>query len=115
MSDRATASRTAANGDPSLDWRQTLDAIPHHIIVLDRAGNVEHVNQQVLDYTGRTFEEIRMPGFRERFLHLDDWARLAPEREQGLRSGVRFQLDLRSRGKDGLLSLVSHALQPATG
>ena len=101
MPDRATARRIAANEDRSLEWRQTLDAIPHHIIVLDRDGNVEHVNQPVLHYTGLTFEDIRAPGFRERFIDPDDWARLAPDRQQGLRSGVRFQLELRSRGKDG--------------
>jgi formate hydrogenlyase transcriptional activator len=85
-----------------LELKMTIDAIPSYINVLDSGGEVVDVNQMVLDYTGLTTADVRSPDFRDRFLHPDDWESLKEVRRQGLESGQAFQLELRSRGKNGL-------------
>jgi len=84
-----------------VELRLIIDTIPQYIIILEPDGRLLSVNQQVLDYTGLTLDDIQAPEFRERFLHPEDWERLADERRQALERAVPFQLELRSRGKDG--------------
>ena len=84
-----------------VELRRTIDAIPINIIVLDPAGNVIDANRQTLDHTGLTLEDVRAPGFRDRIVHPEDWGRVKDRRRQGLAAGRQFQLELRSRGKDG--------------
>lgn len=84
-----------------LELKLTIDAIPISIVVLDAGGAVMDVNQMVLEYTGLAAEDVRSADFRERFLHPDDWERLQEPRRQGLASGQAFELELRSRSKEG--------------
>ena len=84
-----------------LELKLTIDAIPINIVVLDPGGAVIDVNQMVLDYTGLTTADVRSADFRDRFLHPDDWELTREVRRQGLVSGQPFQLELRSRSKNG--------------
>jgi len=84
-----------------VELRLIIDTIPQYIIVLEPDGTLKQVNQQVLDYTGLTSDDVQAPEFRTRMLHPEDWERLADERRQAVAQGGRFELELRSLRKDG--------------
>ena len=50
-----------AEGSPSGEdsFRLIVETIPGLVAVMTADGGVEHVNRQVLDYFGRTLEELR--------------------------------------------------------
>jgi PAS domain S-box-containing protein len=84
-----------------VELRLIIDTIPQYIIVLEPDGTLKQVNQQVLDYTGLTSDDVQAPEFRTRMLHPADWERLADERRHALAQGGPFELELRSLRKDG--------------
>jgi formate hydrogenlyase transcriptional activator len=86
------------------ELRQLIDFLPQHVLVLDTEGFLLQANQMMLDYNGRTLEEMQGPGTDERHmrdLHPDDLERTRSERRCGLASGVPFEIEKRIRGKDG--------------
>jgi len=86
------------------ELRQLIDFLPQHVLVLDTEGFLLQANQMLLDYFGRTLEEMQGPGTDERHkrdLHPDDLERARSERRCGLASGVPFEIEKRMRGKDG--------------
>jgi len=83
------------------ELRLIIDTIPHNIIILEPDGKLISVNQQVLDYTGRTLDDVQSPDFRSRFLHPEDWLKLTAERREALQREEPFELELRVLGKDG--------------
>ena len=40
-------------------FRLIVDSIPGLVCTMTAGGEVEFVNQQILDYTGKTLEELR--------------------------------------------------------
>ena len=85
------------------ELRQLVDSLPQHVLVLDANGYILHVNQMMLDYLGRTIEEMQKPVDErlKRDFHPDDGERVKAERSAGLSSGVPFEIEKRSLGKDG--------------
>ena len=86
-----------------LELRQLIDFLPEHVFVLDADGAVVQANRTMLDYTGRTFEEMGV-GTDERMrrdLHPEDFERVRRERRAGISRGLRFELETRALGKDG--------------
>jgi len=86
------------------ELRQLINFLPQHVLVLDREGSLLQANRMMLDYNGRTLEEMQGPGTDERHmrdLHPDDLERARSERRSGLASGVPFEIEKRMRGKDG--------------
>src|SRR5262245_29595465 len=83
------------------ELRLILDTIPQNIIILEPDGRLMSVNQQVLDYTGMTLNDVQSPDFRSRFLHPEDWTKLSDERREALERGEPFESELRVLGKDG--------------
>ena len=81
------------------ELREIVDAIPQAIIVVAPDGGVLYANEPVLDYTGLSLEEVRTGGLRALFP--DDVEKTRDERQKGLERGVPFQLELRTRQKDG--------------
>jgi PAS domain S-box-containing protein len=43
------------------ELRQLVDSLPQHVLVLDANGSILQVNQMMLDYLGRTIEEMQSP------------------------------------------------------
>lgn len=95
--DRANATL----GERERELRQIVEAIPQLIIVLAPDGSYLYANERVLEYTGYTQEDVVAGGFRERIFHPDDVERLRDERQQGLARGVPFEMEQRTRRKDG--------------
>src|SRR3984893_17615026 len=85
------------------ELRQLVDSLPQHVLVLDANGSILQVNRMMLDYLGRTIEEMRSPSNDriKRDLHPDDVARVQAERSAGLSRRVSFEIEKRSLGKDG--------------
>jgi formate hydrogenlyase transcriptional activator len=86
------------------ELRQLINFLPQHVLVLDTEGSLIQVNQMMLDYNGRTLEEMQGPGCNERIkrdIHPDDLERVLRERSSGFSSGVPFEVEKRILGKDG--------------
>src|SRR5216684_8410482 len=86
------------------ELRQLIDSLPQHVLVLDANGFLVQANQVMLDYGGRTLEEMRGAGTSERTkrdLHPDDLQRVRAERDRGLSMGAPFEIEKRMLGKDG--------------
>ena len=85
------------------ELRQLVDSLPQHVLVLDANGSVLQVNRMMLDYLGRTIEEMQSPSDDriKRDLHPDDVERVQAERSVGLSRRVPFEIEKRSLSKDG--------------
>ncbi len=84
--------------------RELIDFIPHHVLVLDSSGYLLEANQMVLDYTGRTLDQMRNIETAERIrrdIHPDDIRKAGGERQRGLLAGLPFEIERRALGKDG--------------
>ena len=86
------------------ELRQLIDYLPQHVVVLDAEGSLLQANEMLLDYYGRTLEEMQGAGTDERVkrdLHPDDRERVRSERQNGISKGAPFEIEKRLLGKDG--------------
>jgi formate hydrogenlyase transcriptional activator len=83
------------------ELRRITDAIPQTIVVLDPRGNTLYANQEMLDYTGLSMEDVVASDFRARTYHPEDLDRVREERKAGLARGLPFEIEQRARRKDG--------------
>jgi PAS domain S-box-containing protein len=111
----ANASRSAhPHGDCDLsesalrqayrELRQLVDFLPQHVIVLDAQGTLLQANQMLLEFYGRTLEEMQGAGTTERVkrdVHPDDLERVRSERQDGFTKRAPFEIEKRLLGKDG--------------
>jgi formate hydrogenlyase transcriptional activator len=81
--------------------RRITDAIAQTIVVLDPSGIPIYANQAILDYTGRTIDDVISSNFRARIFHPEDLERLHDEREAALLRGLPFEIEQRALRKDG--------------
>jgi PAS domain S-box-containing protein len=101
IEDRRRAEKKVA--DSERDLRELIDSIPQHVIVLDANGRLLHANRMVLDYTGRTLEEMLVPEIHQRYLldmHPADSERVERQRREGLASLAPFEIERHTLGKD---------------
>src|SRR5215470_13616905 len=82
------------------ELRQLVDAVPQHIIVLDRKGRRLHTNQPVLEYHGYTLEEFLVVDYSHCF-HPDDFKSFEHKLHEGLDSGQPWETEVRVHRKDG--------------
>jgi formate hydrogenlyase transcriptional activator len=86
------------------ELRQLVDFLPQHVIVLDAKGTLLQANQMLLDFYGRTLEEMQGAGNTERVkrdVHPDDLERVRSERQDGFAKRSPFEIEKRLLGKDG--------------
>src|SRR6202521_2884020 len=81
--------------------RRITDAIPHTIVIKQPDGTPIYANQAVLDYGGFTMEDVIASDFRARLFHPEDLERLREERQAALSRGLPFEIEQRTRRKDG--------------
>jgi PAS domain S-box-containing protein len=81
--------------------RRIIDSIPGFVATLSPAGVIELVNQQMLEYYGKTREELNSWEFNDT-LHPDDLPRVAPVVKVSSTSGTPFEDELRYRRADGV-------------
>jgi len=83
------------------ELRQIVEVIPQLVNVMDPDGRVLYANQLLLEYTGRSLEDLKANDSRAIIFHPDDIEKLRDERQEALARGVPFEIEQRSRRKDG--------------
>jgi PAS domain S-box-containing protein len=93
----------AENGavQDDLTLRQIVDGISALVAVLTPDGAVETVNRQVLDYFGKTLEEMREWSSSDA-VHPDDLPGVIAVWTRSIESGQPYDVELRQRGADGV-------------
>ncbi|HEV3214816.1 MAG TPA: PAS domain-containing protein [Vicinamibacterales bacterium] len=84
-----------------LTFRQIVDGISALVAVLTSDGEVEFVNRQVLDYFGKTLEELKGWASTDA-VHPDDLPGVIPVWRRSVESGKPYDVELRQRGADGV-------------
>jgi PAS domain S-box-containing protein len=80
--------------------RSAIDGIAGLFAILAPNGEPETVNRELLNYFGRSFEELRNWGTTDT-VHPEDLPRVLELNEKGLVSGLPFNFELRLRRFDG--------------
>src|SRR5712692_4589220 len=99
IDDRKRAEDTLRSNEQSL--RLIVDSIPGFVAISNAAGEVELYNHQVLEYFGKTTEELKNWATAD-VLHPDDLARMIDAWRYSIDTGEPLDLDHRSRGADGV-------------
>src|SRR2546428_7689334 len=93
--------RFAVNYSTDEGFRQIVDTIPGFVAVMTAEGGVEYVNRQVLDYFGRTLEELKQWGTTDA-VHPDDLPRVSATWRSSLEAGIPYNFENRLRRADGV-------------
>ena len=80
--------------------RLLTEAIPQQIWSAGSGGQVEHCNQHLLAYLGRSVEEMRDEGL-SKAIHPEDLGLFGETWESAFRTGEKFEGEWRIRGADG--------------
>jgi len=99
IDDRKRAEDTLRANEQNL--RQIVDSIPGFVSTANAAGEVELVNRQVLEYFGKTTEELKNWDTSDA-LHPDDLPRLTDAYRHSIETGQPRDVEARSRGADGV-------------
>jgi PAS domain S-box-containing protein len=81
-------------------WRSAIDGIPGLVGILAPNGDIEAVNRPILEYYGKTLEELKS-GW-ETCVHPEDLPRTIEVLTQSLASGEPFEAEFRARRFDGV-------------
>jgi PAS domain S-box-containing protein len=81
-------------------FRLIVETIPGLIAVMTPEGEVEHVNRQVLEYFGRTLEELQQWGTTDA-VHPADLPRVGAAWQHAIETGLPYELEHRIRRADG--------------
>ncbi|HEV3057976.1 MAG TPA: PAS domain-containing protein [Vicinamibacterales bacterium] len=84
-----------------LTFRQLVDGISSLVAVLTPDGAVEFVNRQVLDYFGKTLEELKAWTTTDA-VHPDDLHSAITVWSRSVGNGQPYDIELRQRGADGV-------------
>jgi hypothetical protein len=97
IDDRKRAEEALRASEQNL--RLMVDSIAGLICTSTRQGEVEYVNQTLLDYTGRTLQELYNWPI---VVHPEDLPLVAQSWQQSIASGAPFNVELRMRRADGV-------------
>jgi PAS domain S-box-containing protein len=81
-------------------FRLIVETLPGLIAVMTADGGVEHVNRQVLDYFGRTLEEVRQWGTTDA-VHPADLPQVTAAWQHAIQTGRPYEFEHRIRRADG--------------
>jgi len=81
-------------------FRLIVETIPGLIAVMTPAGEVEHVNRQVLEYFGRTLDELKKWGTSDA-VHPADRPRVNAAWRHAVETGQSYEFEHRIRRSDG--------------
>ena len=82
-------------------FRLIVDAIPAHVAVMNAEGGLELVNRQVLEYFGRTLDELKQ-WETTNATHPDDLPRVIAAWRNSVEHGTPYEVEHRLRGADGV-------------
>jgi PAS domain S-box-containing protein len=98
IEDRKRGEEALRVGD--LHFPQIFDGIPALIAVMNAAGEVELVNRQVLEYFGKTLEELKSWATSDA-VHPDDLSSVVAAWRRSVETGHPFESEHRQRRADG--------------
>jgi PAS domain S-box-containing protein len=84
-----------------LSWRQIVDNIPGFVHTTSATGQVEFLNQQVLEYFGKAREELK-DWSRNDLVHPDDLPRVIETWRKSIETGQGYEVEQRCRRADGV-------------
>ena len=90
-----------------LYFRQVVDAIPALITVMNAAGEVELVNSQVLEYLGKTVEDLKTWATGDA-IHPDDLPGVVAAWRRSVETGQAYESTANFRAHNVILSWVGH-------
>jgi len=99
------------------DARLVVDSIPGLVALLAPDGDILFVNRRILEYTGRTLEELKQWSTGDS-VHPDDLPQVIRIFTQSVASGSAYEIAQRLRRSDGIYRWFQHsgfALRDATG
>src|SRR5579864_2240832 len=99
VAERKRAEEALAASERNL--RLIVDSIPGLVSLLTPAGEVELVNPQLVEYTGRTLEELRLWGTSDT-VHAEDLPRVVQVFARSISSGNPYDFEARLRRFDGV-------------
>ncbi|HWY68776.1 MAG TPA: PAS domain-containing protein [Terriglobales bacterium] len=99
VAERRRAEEALAAGKRNL--RLIVEGIPGFVALMTPAGEVELVNPQLVEYTGRTLEELRLWGTSDT-IHSEDLPRVVEVFARSIASGSRYDFEARIRRFDGV-------------
>jgi PAS domain S-box-containing protein len=91
--------------------RLIVDSIPGQIAVMTAGGEVELVNRQILEYFGKTTEELQNWATNNSF-HPDDIRRTSDAWKRALETGQPFEFENRGRRADGVYRWFHARVRP---
>jgi formate hydrogenlyase transcriptional activator len=83
------------------DCLRIVDSIPGHVSTSTAQGDIEFVNQQWLDYLGKTLDELKN-WTNCGFVHPDDLSRLVSTWNHSVETGQPYDSECRFRRADGV-------------
>lgn len=87
------------SGDQS--FRLIVDTIPGLVAIMTSEGEVEYVNQQILDYFGRSLDELKQWGTTDA-VHPDDLPHVVDAWKRSIETGLPYEFEHRVRRADGV-------------
>jgi PAS domain S-box-containing protein len=99
VAERRRAEEALAASEHNL--RLIVDSIPGLVSLLTPAGEVELVNPQLVEYCGRTLEELRLWGTSDT-VHAEDLPRVVQVFARSITSGNPYDFEARLRRFDGV-------------
>ena len=98
IDDRRKAEDALRDSEDKL--RQIIDTVPGVIWSTDPDGELTHVSQRLLDYSGIRFENFKQVGWKA-LVHPDDFPQAAKAYDQAIQTGTSYHGVLRLRRADG--------------
>lgn len=82
-------------------FRLIVDSIPGFVCTFNAAGEVEHLNRQILEYFGKTTEELKNWAMSDA-VHPDDLPSVIEMWRHAVENGEPYDFELRRRRADGV-------------
>jgi PAS domain S-box-containing protein len=93
-------------------FRLIVDTIPGFVCTLNPAGEVELLNPQVLDYFGKTLEDLKNWTVSDA-VHPDDLPRVIDAWKRSVETGQAYAIEFRQRRADGVYRWFESRAHPA--
>ncbi|MGA9670389.1 MAG: ATP-binding protein [Terracidiphilus sp.] len=94
------------------ELRKTIDSIPGFVCALSPEGEVEFLNRRLLEYFGKTFEEMKGGWTTNDSIHPDDRARSVAIYKNSIKTGTPHELEQRCRRADGVYRWFQRSARP---
>src|SRR5258705_11724399 len=84
-----------------LSWRQIVDSIPGFVATTSAMGEIEFLNRQLLEYFGKTPEELKNWALIDA-VHPNDLPRVIETWKKSIEAGHIYEIEHRCRRADGV-------------